>query len=533
MPAAVTPPEPSISAVRGVNAVTGDADELSLRRRIDEVVNRRPAVGLAVGVVRDGRPVFFGLHGLADIESARPITAHTVFRIGSITKLFTAIAVMQLWEAGRVDLDAPAQEYLRSYRLVAANPVWRRITLRHLMTHTSGIPEVRGVGDLLHASLTPAGGRPATLSMPIGDSLPPLAQYYRNGLRNVVEPGTAFAYSNHGFATLGQIVEDVSGRPLWEYLAQCVLRPLGMTDSSLVRTAPSAASLATGYSLGRTGARRVADREWIDRGAGQLYATPRDMARFTSALLGRGANEHGRILQPATLAMMLQPQFQPDPRIPGIGLAFFRGQVGGRRTAGHDGILPGFTAGLLLAPDDGVGIFALTNTGGAFGWLQMELDRLMEELLPAAEGLKGPAAQHPEIWSELRGRYVFQPRIADLRNRLMVPGGAQVEVIGGRLVVRLLTPVPVPFRGVELEPDDADDAYAFRLDLSRYGVAPVHVVFERDGRGRTRAAPTDLGGQPWSLVRRADAGVASRSRWWAAGMALAAGAAATARRRSR
>jgi CubicO group peptidase (beta-lactamase class C family) len=502
----------------------------SISHRIDEMLHRRAAVGLAVGVVRDGHPMVFHGHGLADIASATPITEDTVFRVGSVTKLFTAIAVMQLWEAGRVELDAPADAYLRGFTLEREQPRWRPVTLRHLMTHTSGIPEVRGIGDLLNASLTPAGGRPATLSVRFGDPLPSLAEYYRDGLRSVVEPGTAFAYCNHGFATLGQIVEDMSGMTLSQYIEERILRPLGMADSGLVRTGQLAARLATGYSLGRRGPSAVADREWVDGGAGQLYATARDMGRFAAALLGRGANEHGRILEPSTLSMMLEPHFQPDPRIPGIGLAFFRGEVGGHRTAGHDGILPGFNAGLLLAPDDGVGLFALTNTGGAFGWLQIELERLLRELLAASEDRSG-VPQHPEIWPDLCGRYVFLPRIADLRNRLILSGGVEVVVVGGRLVVRLLTPVPVPSRGLPLEPDDEHDADVFRLDLARHGIAPIRVVFAR-GTGRyATAAHTDLGGQPWSLVRRPDARIGRRWLGATLGAAAAAGAVAVARRR--
>ena len=115
------------------------------RARVDEILNRRPAVGLAVGVVRDGRLEFFHGHGLADIASNTPITEDTVFRIGSITKLFTAIAVMQLCEQGLVDLDAPANDYLRAYQLIPAEAGFRPATLRHLLTHTAGIPDVRHV----------------------------------------------------------------------------------------------------------------------------------------------------------------------------------------------------------------------------------------------------------------------------------------------------------------------------------------------------------------------------------------------------
>jgi CubicO group peptidase (beta-lactamase class C family) len=508
-----SPHEASRSRPEADERVLPEISEPDFRAGIQEILNRRPAVGLALGVVRDGHLASFHGHGLADITSNTPIAEDTVFRIGSITKLFTAIAVMQLWEQGLADLDAPANDYLRAYKLVSAQVGWRPATLRHLLTHTAGIPEVRGVADLLQSDLTPSGGRPAHLSVRFGEPLPSLAEYYRDGLRIVVEPGTAFAYTNHGFATLGQIVEDVSGLPLERYFRERVFEPLGMTDTDLLRSERLAARLATGYVLGRSGAKPVPDRDWTGPGAGGIYSTTRDMARFAEALLAGGVNEHGRILGAATLATMFEPHYQPDPRIPGIGLAFFRRDVGGHRTVGHDGILPGFNSALLLAPDDGVGVMAFANgSPGPVSWLQIELDRLLRQLLGISEEIeRRHVSHHPEIWADLCGRYVIQPRIGDLRGRLMLSGGAEVFVGGGRLMVRLLTPVPLPFSGLPLEPDDERDPCVFRLDLSRFGMAELRVVFSREASGRATAAHTDLVGQPWSLVRRHDA--ATTRRW--------------------
>jgi CubicO group peptidase (beta-lactamase class C family) len=513
MTTTIRPPNPALLPPKVIDRAVAEVPAVGLQREIGEILNRRPAVGLAVGVIHDGRLKFFHGHGLADIAANKPVTQETVFRIGSITKLFTAIAVMQLWEQGLVDLDAPANDYLRAYKLIPAQAGWRPATVRHLLTHTAGIPEVRGLADLLQSDLTPSGGRPAHLSVKFGKRLPSLAEYYRDGLRIVVEPGTAFAYTNHGFATLGQIVKDVSGLPLEQYFREHIFEPLGMADTDLVRSERVASRLATGYVLGRRGAKPVPDRDWTGRGAGGIYSTSRDIARFAAALLRSGANQDGRILERATLATMFAAHYQPDPRIPGIGLAFFRGEIGGHHTIGHDGILPGFNSALLLAPDDGVGVIAFTNgSTGAVSWLQIELDRLLSQLLGISESTaRRDAPHHPEIWADLCGRYVLQSRIGDLRGRLMLSRGAEVFVGGGRLMVRLLTPVPVPFRGLPLEPDDARDPCLFRLDLSRFGIAPLRVVFSRDAGGRATAAHVDLVGQPWTLVRRPDARSRRRS----------------------
>ena len=478
-------------------------DEAELRSWIDGVLNRHPAVGLAVGVVRGGSLELFHGHGLADIASNAPITEDTVFRIGSITKLFTAIAVMQLREEGLVDLDAPANEYLRAYRLIPSRASFRPATLRHLLTHTAGIPEVRHFLDLLHPEAGPFEGRPPVLSVEFGRPLPSLGKYYRDGLRIVSQPGTTFAYSNDGFATLGQIVEDVSGVPLATYFRERIFEPLGMDDTDLLRSERIASRLATGYALGRHGAKAVPDRDWIGAGAGGVYSTTRDMARFAAALLGGGANGHGAILEAASLASMFEPHHRPDPRLPGRGLGFARGDAGGHRVVGHDGILPGFNSSLWIAPDDGVGVVAFTNgSKGAFVWMDEEVRRLLHRLLDVPdEVVRTDIPERPEVWQQLCGRYRFPPKISDLRGRLALPGGAEVFVRGGHLMIRALTPIPALYRGFRLHPDDEDDPYVFRLDLSGSGTSTVRVVFGRDaGSGRT-AIHADLGGQPLSMVR--------------------------------
>ena len=112
-----------------------------MKTKVDAILNRHPAIGFALGVVRNGALEVFHGYGVADLASHRPVAEDTVFRIASITKTFTAIAVMQLWERGLVDLDAPANDYLRAYRLIPAKASWRPATPRDLLTHTAGIAE--------------------------------------------------------------------------------------------------------------------------------------------------------------------------------------------------------------------------------------------------------------------------------------------------------------------------------------------------------------------------------------------------------
>ena len=223
--------------------------ERELKARAEEILNRRPAVGLALGVVRNGSLELFHGHGVADVESRAPVTEDTVFRVASITKTFTAIAVMQLCEQGLVDLDAPADDYLRAYRLVPAKSGWRPATVRHLLTHTAGIGEQVPRSGVLR--------RDYGESVKAGRRVPSLTEYYRGSLRLDAEPGTRFRYTDHGPATLGQIVEDVSGTSLERYLRERVFEPLGMADTTLVRSEVDRSRLATGYLLRSRGLRPV------------------------------------------------------------------------------------------------------------------------------------------------------------------------------------------------------------------------------------------------------------------------------------
>ena len=474
-----------------------EVDELEMEARVGGILNRWPAVGLAVGVVRDGRLDFFRGHGVADIPSNTPVTEDTVFRIASITKTFTAIAVMQLWEQGLVDLDAPANDYLRAYRLIPAKASFRPATVRHLLTHTAGVPEELHPSDAFRSDFGE--------SVELGRPLPTLAEYYRGGLRLAADPGTRFIYTDHGFATLGQIVEDVSRKPLDGYLREHIFEPLGMPDTDLLRSEVVKSRLATGYDLRSNGAKAVTDREWVTAGASSIYSTPRDMARYVAALLGGGANEHGSVLKPATLASMFEPHYQPDPRVPGIGLAFFRFILGGHLAVEHGGILPGFNSQIFAAPDDGVGVMAFTNGARlAMLWLPGEVSGLLQQLLGVPdEVIRSDVPQHPEIWGDICGRYRLSARLTDARARMAIGLGAEVFVRRGQLTLRGLSPLPALYRGFPLHPDDEDDPYIFRIDLSEFGIGTARVVFSRDPGGGTRRVHLDL--MPLTLQKRAHA----------------------------
>jgi hypothetical protein len=354
-----------------------------------------------------------------------------------------------------------------------------------------------------------------------GRPLPTLAAYYRGQLRIAADPGTRFVYGDHSPATLGQLVEDVSGEPLASYFREHIFEPLGMADSDLGRSDRVRPRLATGYDLGADGPKPVPDREFVTAGAASVYSTPRDMARYVAALLGGGANDHGAVLKPATLAMMFAPQFQPDPRLPGMGLGFFRADLGGRPVVEHRGVMPGFNSQIVVAPDQGIGVMAFTN--GAKDpalWLMTESMGLLGWLIGAPDdAIRTDVPQHPELWPDMCGWYGPDAGLGDIRLRGMIGAGAEVFVRGGQLALRYLTPIPVMYRGFPLHPDDVDDPFAFRLDFSAFGIGTTRVVFSREpGAGATYL---HLEMMPVSLRRRP---ARTNPRLWATGAVGALGA---------
>lgn len=442
---------------------------------VADVLTRWPSAGLAIAVVRDTGEVGFLTRGVAQLEPRVPVSEDTVFRIGSVTKTFTALAVMQLWEQGLVDLDEAVERYLRAFRLVPVRPGLGHVTLRHLLTHTAGIGYWPRPLDLLR----PAVGSGVEATRPTG----PLSRYYRRGLPVEVEPGTKWMYTNHGFAVLGQVVEDVTGESLAYYLRDHVFEPLGMLTTDLIPSERVRARLATGHVLRRDGLRPVPRHEIPTPGGGAIYSTPRDMARYAVALLGgRGS---GAVVRPETLATMFRPHFQSDPRIPGMGLAFELSSEGGHRVVGKDGVVSGFLSLVALAPDDRIGVVVLSNTGGLdargapvpLG--QALLRRLLN--LPASP-LHTDIAPRPEVWSELCGWYGLTPGpMTNSFMRLVMGAGVEVRVRGSQLVLQPITPIPALRNGMRLHPDDPADPYAFRVDMSEIGKPSMPVVFAGPG----------------------------------------------------
>lgn len=487
-------------------------DELAI-----ETFNEHSLAGLAVGVVRDGALAHFTGLGQADAEAGRAVEPDTVFRVGSISKTMTAIAVLQLVEDGVLALDDAVNDLGTRARIEAPQPV----TVRHLLTHRGGLGELRRFSDVAK----PIVG----LAVKPGKPLPSLAEHYTPALRTRVEPGTKWAYANHGFALLGLIVADLRGAPFPEVMRERIFAPLGMERTDFEATAHVRERLAVGYALAGGRMQPVPDFQIVVGPAGSCYSTTEDMARYVAVLAGGGQP----LLRPESLERMLEPQGEANPHMPAMGLAFFLDRIGGHRVAVHDGGWIGFISAMAVAPDDGLGVVAFTNTSVGFA-PHVLAERVLRRLLDAGDDAPAIVAQDPHAWAELTGLYKPPHGLnTNLRWWPMLGGEVEISVRKGKLVARAPSPVRRLRKGVPLSAADPDDPLRFEVRVEDW-VVPV--VFERGPDGDVEALRTGSTRGGFLRLRRRPR--ATSLRLWGraatgAGALAAVGAAAvaTARRR--
>jgi CubicO group peptidase (beta-lactamase class C family) len=273
------------------------------------------------------------------MKARKPVDpAKTLFRPGSISKLFTWTAAMQQVEAGKLDLDADVNTYL-DFKLPG-----KKVTLRNLMTHTGGFEET--IKRLFAED-------PARLR-PIGEGLKAWVP------EQIFAPGSTPAYSNYGATLAGYLVERVSHEKFEDYVARHIFKPLGMTHSTFVQPLPKALAgdMSNGYDKA-SGEPKKFELIWMSP-AGALSTTGDDIAKFMIAYLSGG----GAILKPETVKLMESEIYQRNPPLPGMGLGFYHEDTNGHVIVGHGGDTVAFHSDLHLIPDAGVGFYFSQNSAG-------------------------------------------------------------------------------------------------------------------------------------------------------------------------
>jgi len=303
--------------------------------------------GATVSVVRNGEVVLTKGYGYADATADIEVDGdRTIFRIGSITKLFVWTAIMQLVEEGKLDLDTDVNEYLTDVEIPATYD--EPITLAHLMTHTPGYED-----HFIHLF-----GRDE-------QSLKPLSEILSEDMpERIRRPGFVASYSNHGVALAGYVVEQVTGMRWEEYIEQNILEPLGMEYTTARQPVPNALSEYTSEAhRWRNGEFETHHFEFVPPSpAGSISASAGDMTRFMIAHLHKGEYNGTRILEEETANRMHSTSFEPAPGVPGIAHGFIEANTNGYRTIGHSGGTVHFFSNCILIPEFDAGFFISTNS---------------------------------------------------------------------------------------------------------------------------------------------------------------------------
>ena len=310
-------------------------------------LERSDIAGATVLVMQNGNILLEKGYGLADEKTRKAVDpSATIFRLASISKLFTWISVMQLEEQGKLNLDADINQYLDFQIRPAFN---KPITLRNLMTHTGGFEEVEN--DIILTDPQKA--------VSLRDDL------IQNQPRRLFPPGQVPAYSNYGVGLASYIVQRVSGEPFEQYVHEHIFVPLKMTHSSFYQ--PLEKSLAglpsEGYRANTT--KPAVGFEIVNPvGAGGLSSTAADMGRFGQALLNGGELDGNRILKPETLALMWTPQFRASEQLPAICMGFYQDWRDNLHWIGHEGDLIAFHSLFFVEPQQKIVLFVSYNSAG-------------------------------------------------------------------------------------------------------------------------------------------------------------------------
>ena len=424
-------------------------------------VTKGDSPGVAVLVARDGKIVFQGGFGLADLEKKTPVTPETKFRIGSISKQFTAAAILKLAEEKKLAVTDKLSKFFPDF------PRGGEVTLHHLLTHTSGIHSYTDKPDFY-----------AKVGKPIEAGA--LIESFKNDPPDFA-PGAGFHYNNSAYFLLGEIVAKVSGKPFGDYLRATFFEPLGMKDTGIFVNANPPPSMALGYSWndGKIAPALDWDMSWAG-GAGALYSTVGDLFRWDEALFG------GRVMNDASFKAATTPVALPanvDGMIYGYGLLMF--DVKRLRAIGHGGGLNGWLSDLVRLPDQNCTVVVLANAmPPPPGLTPVEISHSLAGKFLENETKKMPPLTEdktvdPKTFSAFTGRYDYQ-------------GAVMTVTAEGDHLFGQLTGQPK----YEIFPKSANEFF--------WKVTDAQVVFIRNEKGEVTAARHTQNGNTFKAAKLGD-----------------------------
>ena len=356
-------------------------------------VKDREQPGLSIGVVHDRQLIWSKGYGFADLEKKSPATPSTLYRIASITKTFTSTAVMQLRDSGKLRLDDPVARHLPWFKIRNNHPDAPVVTIRHLLTHTSGLPrEAVGVN---WTDVAFPGREDMVRRLPEQETVFPTE--------------TEWKYSNLAFSLAGEVVAAVSGKAWNRYIDDHILSPLGMTSTQTLpeRGTPG---LATGYGR-RVPMKSRLLRPFVDiaaeRPAGNMASNVEDLARYLAFHMSDQEQARAQVLKGSSLREMHRVQWLRDDWQGGWGLGFSIRRAGDQVRVGHGGSLPGHRSQIEFAPADKLAVIVLTNAddGDPGRYVDQAFTLLTPAVKRATEAKKTPAVADPS-WDKYTGVYV-------------------------------------------------------------------------------------------------------------------------------
>jgi CubicO group peptidase (beta-lactamase class C family)/D-alanyl-D-alanine dipeptidase len=413
--------QPSIPAAKGYEEAARALDAF-IRAEVEN--KQLPAVSIAL--IDDQKIVWAHGFGFADAAKKNKATAETVYRVGSVSKLFTDVAVMQLVERGALDLDVPITKFLPDFKPI--NPFGKAVTLRQLMSHRAGLVREPPVGNYIDDS---------ELSLKrMVESL--------NRTELVYEPETRIKYSNAGVSVVGFTLEETQKQPFARYLSRTLLQPLGMNSSSFEPDPAVTRNLAEAVMWNYHGREFPAPTFQVGIApAASMYSTVLDLGRFVSVVLAGGKGPGGVMVKPETLEQMFKAQFAKPGDKSGFGLGFQVQEFEGRRRLGHNGAMYGFATELAFLPEDKLGVVVVASRDYSNAVVQRFADVALGQMRAVKEKKPLPAIAvstplTPEFLAGKAGRYRLGERTIDLIERdgkqlyaLPASGGFLVEVRKG------------------------------------------------------------------------------------------------------
>jgi CubicO group peptidase (beta-lactamase class C family) len=431
------------------------------------VQKERAIPGMAFAAVRNGEILYLKGYGVRDVASGAPVLPEqTLFRVGSISKLMTATAIMQLIERGRISLDEDVNTYLRRWKL--PERFGAPVTIRHLLTHTAGFDYKALEVCAPTSSDERSYGIRLQKIMPVRYAAP--GKYYSN--------------SNMGYSLIGSIIERYSRQDFSPAIKRHIFQPLGMNLSTFAPTQDERKNLAAGYDLNE----RVVPYEYrYDLPAMGMSTTASDMARFMMSALAGGVLGRNRILGDMYTRSMQRRHFSPHTLIEGAGLGYLEKHIMGWRTLQQSGNMNGYSSFLMLLPEKNFGFFFAANATDLDFYYEMA-SAIVGRFFPASDDKKITAAtQPPMIRMDIEGYYrtnLISRHTAEKSAR-MTTDQLHVSIEDGAVVLKHTIEDAPPVRLIPMEVSDEGDLFIKAEDNGRPSLD--YLFFQRNASGNVEA----------------------------------------------